>query len=248
MKIKLIRAVVALAVLLLVGSGAIAQEHRITARELVAEIQKQVGVEWKADTVESPKFVETLPKVGYRFMSRVEWVAEQSRSNPPLRVVPIGLRSMKVPLLADGEKRHQRASRRWPFATLGIGLPLTLAMGGYKLRSRPPASPDKLTITPFTIFPGFEIGPSSSPDGSQIIFAWFGYEKEFQFDLYVKQVGKERFVQLTHHPAIFLAAEWSPDRRSIAFMRQAEPEATGIYLISSLGRSERNSLLIAHRS
>ena len=76
MKIKLIRAAVALAVLLLVGSGAIAQDHRITARELVAEIQKQVGVEWKADTVESPKFVETLPKVGYRFMSRVEWVAE----------------------------------------------------------------------------------------------------------------------------------------------------------------------------
>src|ERR1700741_2360810 len=56
MKIKLIRAAVALAVLLLVGSGTIAQEHRITARELVAEIQKQVGVEWKAATVASPKF------------------------------------------------------------------------------------------------------------------------------------------------------------------------------------------------
>jgi putative NIF3 family GTP cyclohydrolase 1 type 2 len=32
-----------------------AQEHRITARELVAEIQKQVGVEWKKDTVDTFK-------------------------------------------------------------------------------------------------------------------------------------------------------------------------------------------------
>ena len=55
MKINLIRAAVALAVLLLVDSGANAQEHRITARELVTEIQKQVGVEWKKDTVDTFK-------------------------------------------------------------------------------------------------------------------------------------------------------------------------------------------------
>jgi putative NIF3 family GTP cyclohydrolase 1 type 2 len=32
-----------------------AQEHRITARELVTQIQKQVGVEWKTDTVDTFK-------------------------------------------------------------------------------------------------------------------------------------------------------------------------------------------------
>jgi len=55
MKIKLTRAPVALAVLLLISSAANAQEHRITARELVAQIQKQVGVEWKKDTVDTFK-------------------------------------------------------------------------------------------------------------------------------------------------------------------------------------------------
>ena len=54
MKIRLVRAVVAVATLLTVG-GAEAQERRITARELVAEIQKQVGVEWKKDTVDTFK-------------------------------------------------------------------------------------------------------------------------------------------------------------------------------------------------
>ena len=35
--------------------GATAQERRITAREVVAEIQKQVGVEWKKETVDTFK-------------------------------------------------------------------------------------------------------------------------------------------------------------------------------------------------
>jgi putative NIF3 family GTP cyclohydrolase 1 type 2 len=55
MKITLIRIAAALAVLFLIVGGVDAQEHRITARELVAEIQKQVGVEWKKDTVDTFK-------------------------------------------------------------------------------------------------------------------------------------------------------------------------------------------------
>jgi putative NIF3 family GTP cyclohydrolase 1 type 2 len=44
----------AVATLLVTGGTAHAQ-HRITARELVAEIQKQVAVEWKRDTVDTFK-------------------------------------------------------------------------------------------------------------------------------------------------------------------------------------------------
>jgi putative NIF3 family GTP cyclohydrolase 1 type 2 len=55
MKIKTIRVGLALAVLLLGVRGADAQEHRITARDLVTQIQKQVGVEWKKDTVDTFK-------------------------------------------------------------------------------------------------------------------------------------------------------------------------------------------------
>ena len=35
-----------------------AQELRITARAIVTEIQKQVGVEWKKDTVDTFKAVD----------------------------------------------------------------------------------------------------------------------------------------------------------------------------------------------
>jgi len=55
MKIKTIRVGLALAVLLLSVRVVDAQEHRITARELVTQIQKRVGVEWKTDTVDTFK-------------------------------------------------------------------------------------------------------------------------------------------------------------------------------------------------
>ncbi len=44
-----------LAVMLGSIAAASAQEHRITAREVVAEIQKRVGVEWQKDTVDTFK-------------------------------------------------------------------------------------------------------------------------------------------------------------------------------------------------
>jgi Tol biopolymer transport system component/DNA-binding winged helix-turn-helix (wHTH) protein len=198
------------------------------------------------DSAERPKFVETLPKIGYRFIVSVEWVAEGHATALP-RVVPIAPPGIAppgptvVPRFATGREVPGAARRRGRFALLAIGLLLLAAIGGYLLRPRPQMQSDKLTIVPFTTFPGFEIGPSFSPDGNQIVFAWFGYEKEFQFDLYIKQVGQERVVQLTHHPAAFLASAWSPDGRFIAFMRHVEgnPDASGIYLISPLGGLER---------
>jgi Tol biopolymer transport system component/DNA-binding winged helix-turn-helix (wHTH) protein len=194
------------------------------------------------DSAESPRFVETLPKVGYRFIVPVEWVADASGKSAPSRVVSLGPpRPKPVPPLAAAEQVHRPAGRLWRIAPLAIGLLLLAAIGGYFLRPRLQPQPDKLTIVPFTTFPGFEIGPSFSPDGNQIVFAWFGYEKEYQFDLYIKQVGQERVVQLTHHPATFLGSAWSPDGRFIAFMRYVygDPGASGVYLISPLGGSER---------
>ena len=194
------------------------------------------------DSAERPKFVETLPKFGYRFIVPVEWVADAGGNSPLPRVVPIAPPGPTAvpPFAASGEL--PRAARwRGRLALLAIGLLLLAAIGGYLLRPQPQMQPDKLTIVPFTTFPGFEIAPSFSPDGNQIVFSWFGYEKEFQFDLYIKQVGQERVVQLTHHPATFLASAWSPDGRFIAFMRHVEgsPDASGIYVISALGGSER---------
>ena len=193
------------------------------------------------DSAERPKFVETLPKIGYRFIAPVQWVPDESHNDPLPRVVPIAPPGPKaVPHVPASEEGSPATRWRLRFALPAVGLLILTAIGTYLLRPRPPHSqPDILTVVPFTTFPGFEIAPKFSPDGNQVVFSWFGYEKDYQFDLYIKQVGQERVVQLTHHPAIFLASAWSPDGRFIAFKREAEPEASGVYIISALGGSER---------
>jgi putative NIF3 family GTP cyclohydrolase 1 type 2 len=52
---KIFRFWILMAIVLGTVAGTTAQERRITAREVVAEIQKQVGVEWKKETVDTFK-------------------------------------------------------------------------------------------------------------------------------------------------------------------------------------------------
>jgi len=52
---KTVRFWILTAIVLGTVAGTTAQERRITAREVVAEIQKQVGVEWKKETVDTFK-------------------------------------------------------------------------------------------------------------------------------------------------------------------------------------------------
>jgi len=55
MESRLVRFSILMAMVLGAVAGATAQEPRITAREVVAEIQKQVGVKWQKDTVDTFK-------------------------------------------------------------------------------------------------------------------------------------------------------------------------------------------------
>jgi len=52
---KIVRSSILMAIVLGTVAGTTAQERQITAREVVAEIQKQVGVEWQKDTVDTFK-------------------------------------------------------------------------------------------------------------------------------------------------------------------------------------------------
>jgi len=192
------------------------------------------------DSAENPTYIETLPKIGYRFIFPVDWIDAVGSESASPRVVPISVPGpIAVPAAATRKGSSRLTTRRWRFGLAAAGLMLVALMGGYWLQHRSETHSTELTITPFTTFPGLEVAPRFSPDGNQIVFSWFGDGKDYQFDLYLKQVGQERVVKLTNHPAAFLAAAWSPDGRFIAFKREAEPEASGVYFISALGGTER---------
>jgi Tol biopolymer transport system component len=85
-----------------------------------------------------------------------------------------------------------------------------------------------------------EKSPAFSPDGSRIAFAWNGDPASGGdgFDLYVKAIGSETLLRLTHRPSDWIAPAWSPDGTQIAFHRMAGPE-TGLYVVPALGGAER---------
>ena len=97
----------------------------------------------------------------------------------------------------------------------------------------------QLKVVPLTTLPGNVASPTFSPDGSQVAFAWDGETNGAGYDLYVKVVGSDKPLRLTHHPSTWLFAAWSPDGRNIAISREAGEEDSGIYLVSPTGGPER---------
>src|SRR4030095_11813345 len=169
------------------------------------------------DDAGTPHYIETVPRRGYRF------IAPFAGNIPTEQSRPTGL-----------------ARAWWNYAGLAAGVLLLAGLAAYLMRSWTHDSSQTLTIVPFTTFPGFEAVPSFSPDGTQIAFVWSRSEGPLDFEAYVKQIGQERAVQLTHHPATYLGPAWSPDGRFIALARRGKDDNdTGIYLLPALGGSER---------
>jgi Tol biopolymer transport system component/DNA-binding winged helix-turn-helix (wHTH) protein len=206
------------------------------------------------DSAETPRFIETLPKRGYRFIATIERTPTPAAEVAGVQasVVDAGHRSPGVevqdqrsPEITARDDTGAAAMRFRPKLLFigALGVAIALAIIGLAIlftRHSSTRMPGR-HVTVFTSLPGQEIAPTFSPDGSHIAFAWNGgADAGNHFDLYVKSFGSERLLRLTHQPAEWITPAWSPDGSSIAFVRQMEEQAPGIFLISALGGSERS--------
>jgi Tol biopolymer transport system component/DNA-binding winged helix-turn-helix (wHTH) protein len=212
------------------------------------------------DSAEAPRFIETLPKRGYRFIAAIEVETlppvAPGPSNEPSGVEsavalshsnsgpdgPRAVRSVDVAAEMARPGRMRRLHRKVLSVAVAGLVTLLVVAGVLLVRSHSPATrpPPRRQIIPFTSLPGQEIAPTFSPDGSQIAFAWNGGAGAVnQFDLYVKSLGSERLLRLTHQPSRSISPAWSPDGSTIAFMRQTD-NSGAIFVTSSLGGYERS--------
>ena len=160
------------------------------------------------DDPENPRFIETLPRKGYRFIAPVtvpEVLAPLVRHHRPLMIV-----------VATGLAIAAAAVAIW-FAT--------------NARSGPQSTLEPVLLIGYL---GSKSEPSFSPDGDRVAFSWDGPNQDNR-DIYVTQIGASEPVRLTSDAAFEHGPVWSPDGRSIAFLRQMSGNRTGVFLIPAIG-------------
>ena len=194
------------------------------------------------DSADKPRFVETLPRRGYRFVGKLE-------PDPPFEIrlkleeTPVRATKMEASHAGDPQDAARiNRPRIWAIGSAlvllaaGVAVAIVLLLGQKKSEPLPQA----WNVTQFTSYPGATNAPAFSPDGSRIAFGWdpkYGND----YNLYVKALGGEALLQLTHRPSTWISAAWSPDGTQIAFMRLAGPD-TGLYMVSALGGPEQKLL------
>jgi len=192
------------------------------------------------DSAENPRFVETVPKRGYRFIGTIK---------PQAPVVTAVVKPVQAAELMAVPAAKTRGKNQWTLGMAGVAVVAACAVLFIWLARKPGDSRGNahvrsaaMTMVPFTSYPGRETTPSFSPDGSRIAFSWddgtSNRSGRAQYDLYVKAIGSETLLRLTKHPSDWISSAWSPDGTQIAFHRLAADD-NGIYVVPALGGPER---------
>jgi DNA-binding winged helix-turn-helix (wHTH) protein len=128
------------------------------------------------DAAENPRFVETLPRRGYRFIGEVQAPVQPAVSE------------VAVETIREPRNRGRVKIGAGVLAISVIALALLIA-NQWQWRHQP-TEQAALTPVPFTSLSGVASTPAFSPDGSRIAFAWSPGTRGYNsFDLYVKALG-----------------------------------------------------------
>jgi len=158
------------------------------------------------DSARTPRFIETIPKRGYRFIAPVELVGGAQASEAERRAVP--------------------AARRWPLVALATSLTLLalLAFGAFLIEAEDPGPP----LLKFVLAPGEDVhDPVVSPDGNYVAFVTLQDEGA----LWIRELRAEEPWKVLDSAGARWPL-WSPDSRRVAFQSRdrlllvdAQPDA-----------------------
>jgi eukaryotic-like serine/threonine-protein kinase len=155
----------------------------------------------------------------------------------------LALRSIAADL--DAPRRGGRA------ALVGAGLLLAAiaaTLAGVARRTAPTTPRPRVTgieaeTVPLTSTPGLEFQPALSRDGTSVAFMWDGEDGGNNFDIYTKSVDRQTTFRLTNDPATDCCPTWSPDARTIAFLRLHTNDAE-LLMTPSMGGTEHQVGLV----
>jgi DNA-binding winged helix-turn-helix (wHTH) protein/Tol biopolymer transport system component len=180
------------------------------------------------DSAGSPRYIETIPRIGYRFIAlpneargSLELPSETGIFVPPT-----------APALPPGGRIAGNRLARWillaaSVAACALGF---FAMALYRSRHRPPEA----RFMQLTEFTDSAVSPALSPDGHMVAFIRGNNTFLSSDEIYVKMLpnGEARRVTDDHRPKYGLA--FSPDGAEIAYTVLEGPRFS-TYAVSALG-------------
>jgi DNA-binding winged helix-turn-helix (wHTH) protein len=175
-------------ILTVVWEGVAVSDNALT--RAVAQIRKALD-----DDPKQPRFIETVPTIGYRFTGQL---VEGAGPLPPAPVA--------TPKRLPGR----------PVIAGGLLVLATLLAGLFFARRSSPEPPKVLAIRQITKSVAADLWPSFSPDGSQIAFS---SNRSGQYEIYLRSLapdGAER--QVTSDGQENIQPAWSPDGRYLAYI------------------------------
>lgn len=185
------------------------------------------------DTGALEKYIETLPRTGYRFVAPVETIQPPPPAENPAIAPPV--------VAADLPRSLPPTRWRWLWpAVAAVGLcAIAMALFWRAASRREPLAVWKSTF--LTSFPGEQVAPALSPSGVQVAFSWADPAHAQEASLYLTSSTGLGLHRLTAENAGDFAPAWSSDGSQIAFVRQSGASAgrASVFVIPSAGGPER---------
>ncbi len=190
------------------------------------------------DDPDIPRYIETLPRRGYR------WLYPVTFHDPPTVSVETTFPSADeyprypkpvASSLKDQDEPNVLRDNLLLRSLVFTLLLWTVAFATWRYLRPRPELPDPKTV-PLTTYPGLETTPSLSPDGKRVAFAWTGPNSDDPYGVYFRPIGDDRPHRLVETPAGAADGDpvWAPDGRSIYFFRRGGGHP-GIYIAPIAG-------------
>lgn len=184
------------------------------------------------DSAGSPRYVETIPRVGYRFIAPVQGARTILEAQPETN----GLRPEMLPASSpDGQITATAGRRRGRFvlpAAWIVGaaacVALAIAIGRW------PHEPPEVVYTQLTDFTDSAVAPALSPDGRMVAFIRGNGGFLTSDEIYVKLLPNGEARRLTDDARPKYALAFSPDGSEITYT-VLQGTVFSTYAVSALG-------------
>jgi len=224
-------------------------DYELGLKKCINRIREVLG-----DSSDHPRFVETVPRRGYRFVASIQqnepFASGTGSAAEKISTPPVDIHNDRDPQPGRTAKRPTKVLLAGVLVAV-IALVSTWLLRGYGRNGSNAHSVSSATVTllPLTI-EGDQRLPALSPDGSRVAFLRSATLRN-ESGLYAAVVGSQSSVRLTQSGEPTLLNEvktpaadepyspaWSPDGREVAFLRDRGDKFL-IETVPALGGAER---------